>query len=51
MINITDKSKCCGYQAFGDACPMGAISFVTDEKVFLGLDSVMGKGSDPLPIR
>lgn len=34
MINIIDESKCCGCQACGDACPKGAISFVTDEEGF-----------------
>ena len=51
MINITDKSKGCGCQACGDACAKGAISFATDEEVFLDLDRLMGKGSDPLPVK
>lgn len=34
MINIIDKSKCCGCQACGDACAKGAISFATDEEGF-----------------
>ena len=34
MISIRDKSKCCGCQACGDACPKDAISFKTDEEGF-----------------
>lgn len=34
MIQITDKSKCCGCNACGDACPKNAISFKTDIEGF-----------------
>lgn len=34
MITITDKSKCCGCNACGDACPVGAISFPSDIEGF-----------------
>lgn len=34
MINITDKSKCCGCNACGDICPKSAISFKTDIEGF-----------------
>lgn len=32
MIQIKDKSDCCGCQACGDVCPRGSISFKTDEE-------------------
>ncbi len=32
MIQITDKTDCCGCQACGDVCPKGSISFKTDEE-------------------
>ena len=32
MIEITDKTKCCGCQACGDICGKKAISFKTDEE-------------------
>lgn len=34
MIEIKDKSLCCGCNACGDACPVGAISFPTDNEGF-----------------
>ncbi len=34
MIEITDKSKCCGCNACGDVCPFDAISFKTDIEGF-----------------
>ncbi len=34
MIQITDKSKCCGCNACGDACAHGAITFQTDIEGF-----------------
>lgn len=34
MINITDKSKCCGCNACGDICTHNAISFKTDIEGF-----------------
>ena len=34
MINISDKSNCCGCQACGDACPKNAIAFQADEEGF-----------------
>lgn len=34
MIQITDKSKCCGCNACGDVCPKDAISFHTDIEGF-----------------
>ncbi len=34
MIEITDKSKCCGCNACGDVCPTEAISFETDFEGF-----------------
>lgn len=34
MINITDKSQCCGCNACGDICPKGSISFKTDIEGF-----------------
>lgn len=34
MINITDKSKCCGCNACGDACAKNAITFKTDIEGF-----------------
>ena len=34
MINITDKTKCCGCNACGDICPHQAISFKTDIEGF-----------------
>ena len=34
MIDIKDKSNCCGCNACGDACPVGAISFPTDNEGF-----------------
>lgn len=34
MINITDKTKCCGCNACGDACAHGAITFETDIEGF-----------------
>lgn len=34
MINITDKTKCCGCNACGDICGKGAISFKTDNEGF-----------------
>lgn len=35
MIEITDKARCCGCNACGDACPVGAISFKADQEGFL----------------
>lgn len=34
MINIIDKTKCCGCNACGDACAHGAITFKTDIEGF-----------------
>lgn len=34
MIQITDKTKCCGCNACGDICPKQAISFKTDIEGF-----------------
>lgn len=34
MIQITDKSKCCGCNACGDVCPKDAITFKTDIEGF-----------------
>lgn len=34
MIQITDKSKCCGCNACGDVCAHGAITFKTDIEGF-----------------
>lgn len=34
MIQITDKSKCCGCNACGDVCAHGAITFETDIEGF-----------------
>ena len=34
MIEITDKSKCCGCKACGDCCPVDAISFPIDKEGF-----------------
>lgn len=34
MIEIQDKSLCCGCNACGDACPVGAISFPADHEGF-----------------
>lgn len=34
MINITDKSKCCGCNACGDVCAHNAITFKTDIEGF-----------------
>ena len=34
MIQITDKSKCCGCNACGDICPHDAITFKTDIEGF-----------------
>lgn len=34
MIQIIDKSKCCGCNACGDICPKGAITFKTDIEGF-----------------
>lgn len=34
MIQITDKSKCCGCNACGDICPKDAITFKTDIEGF-----------------
>lgn len=34
MINIQDKSKCCGCNACGDICSKGAITFKTDNEGF-----------------
>lgn len=30
MIQVTDKSRCCGCNACGDVCPKDAISFHID---------------------
>lgn len=35
MINIIEKSLCCGCNACGDVCPKGSISFNADEEGFL----------------
>ena len=32
MIQIKDKTDCCGCQACGDVCPRESISFKTDEE-------------------
>lgn len=34
MINITDKSQCCGCNACSDICPKDAITFKTDNEGF-----------------
>lgn len=34
MLNITDKSQCCGCNACGDICPKDAITFKTDIEGF-----------------
>lgn len=34
MINILDKSSCCGCQACGDVCPREAIAFLSDDEGF-----------------
>ena len=34
MINITDKSECCGCNACGDVCAHNAITFKTDIEGF-----------------
>ena len=34
MINITNKTDCCGCNACGDICPQKSISFKTDEEGF-----------------
>ena len=34
MIQIKDKSSCCGCNACGDICPKQAISFKTDKEGF-----------------
>ena len=34
MIQIKDKSKCCGCNACGDACAHNAITFKTDIEGF-----------------
>ena len=34
MIEINDKKNCCGCNACGDACPVGAISFPSDNEGF-----------------
>lgn len=34
MIQITDKSQCCGCNACGDICPKDAIAFNTDIEGF-----------------
>ena len=34
MINITDKTKCCGCNACGDICPKHAIAFKIDSEGF-----------------
>ena len=34
MIQITDKTQCCGCNACGDICSHNAISYVTDEEGF-----------------
>lgn len=34
MIQITDKSQCCGCNACGDVCPKGSITFKTDIEGF-----------------
>jgi acetyltransferase-like isoleucine patch superfamily enzyme/coenzyme F420-reducing hydrogenase beta subunit len=35
MINITDKTKCCGCNACGDVCPKGCISYKADIEGFM----------------
>lgn len=35
MINITDKSACCGCTACANICPKGAIEMTPDEEGFL----------------
>lgn len=35
MINIVDKSKCCGCNACGDICPKGSITFKPDIEGFM----------------
>ena len=35
MIQITDKSKCCGCTACDNVCPQNAISMLPDEEGFL----------------
>ena len=32
MININDKSNCCGCQACFNKCPKGAITMIEDKK-------------------
>ena len=34
MINITDKTQCCGCNACGDICPKGSITFKSDIEGF-----------------
>lgn len=34
MIQVTDKSRCCGCNACGDVCPKDAISFHIDIEGF-----------------
>lgn len=34
MIEITDKTNCCGCNACGDVCPKNAISFISDNEGF-----------------
>lgn len=35
MVEVIDKKNCCGCNACGDICPMGAISFEKDNEGFL----------------
>ena len=34
MVNICEKRDCCGCNACGDACPIGAIQFEVDNEGF-----------------
>ena len=43
MISITNKTNCCGCNACGDACPVGAITFKTDNEGFWYPDVDAGK--------
>ncbi|MFA9424315.1 MAG: 4Fe-4S dicluster domain-containing protein, partial [Sedimentibacter sp.] len=35
MINITDKTKCCGCASCANACPQKCIGMIADEEGFL----------------
>lgn len=46
MISITNKTNCCGCNACGDACPVGAITSRTDNEGFWYPDVDEGKCID-----